>query len=416
MPDRDHRVAGCGRRDSVVHYLRSRHFVGAIAWVVFLLHTLTAAEGQAPQSRAPGDPQVFRASTELIRLDVSVTDENGVPVSDLKVTDFEVLQDGKRQRVQFAAYRDGDVPAARATAMSAAEPPSHDSRVGAAPSAIAAGRRLLFVIDDLHMGFDSIAYVREDLTKVVDEGLQAGDQVRIIGTRDSNDASRTFTSDRDLIRRQIETLHWEAFGQSEPLMPRLRCGDLPDGLFEPGGSEGTLAAVASAIVDLQGSPGRKTVVLLSDGLQGPCDQYPSWFHERLRRISDLASRSSAIIYGLQPRALSSGVRMPEHRTAESADSFEAATVHNLVSDSLRRLAEPTGGFARRSNSVRDLIDAALADQQGYYSLAYEPPAGTFEGPKLKYRTLTVRVNRKGPKVRTRGGFYSVTDEAALLRH
>jgi hypothetical protein len=112
--------------------------------------------------------------------------------------------------------------------------------------------------------------------------------------------------------------------------------------------------------------------------------------------------------------------MPEER-ATSADirgpvQLDHARVNSQVSDGLRRLAEPTGGFARRSNSAQDLIAGALRDMGSYYMLAYQPPPGTFVGKKLRYRTIKVVVNRKGLQVRTRAGFYNVTDEDVLLRH
>jgi hypothetical protein len=111
--------------------------------------------------------------------------------------------------------------------------------------------------------------------------------------------------------------------------------------------------------------------------------------------------------------------MPEQR-ATSADIRGPIQVDHLrvdgrVSDGLRRLAEPTGGFAKRSNSPQELIAGALADQGSYYTLAYHPPPGTFVGKKLRYRTIKVVVNRKEVRVRTRAGFYSVTDEDVLLR-
>jgi hypothetical protein len=37
------------------------------------------------------------------------------------------------------------------------------------------------------------------------------------------------------------------------------------------------------------------------------------------------------------------------------------------------------------------------------------------GKKLRYRTIKVIVSRKDLRVRTRAGFYSVTDEDVLLR-
>jgi hypothetical protein len=129
--------------------------------------------------------------------------------------------------------------------------------------------------------------------------------------------------------------------------------------------------LTAALLELRNYPGRKTVLLLADRILDPCPEYRSLYYERLRRLSDLAARSSATIYGLHTLAFSSGAMMPERR-ATSADvrgPIGPVRLNNMVSDSLRRLAEPTGGFALRSNSVRDLLGAALTDQEGYYTLA-----------------------------------------------
>jgi hypothetical protein len=74
--------------------------------VVFAVTACTPVHADQ-QSPAPADGLVFRASTELIRLDVSVTDVDGHPVADLQAGDFEIFQDGKRQPVQFADFRTG---------------------------------------------------------------------------------------------------------------------------------------------------------------------------------------------------------------------------------------------------------------------------------------------------------------------
>src|SRR6266545_256655 len=48
---------------------------------------------------AQGQTPVFRTGINFVRVDVIVTDRNGKEVSDLKQTDFEVLEDGKPQMV-----------------------------------------------------------------------------------------------------------------------------------------------------------------------------------------------------------------------------------------------------------------------------------------------------------------------------
>jgi VWFA-related protein len=397
---------------------------------VFALTACALAHADQQQP-TPADALVFRASTELIRLDVSVTDGNGHPVTDLHAGDFEVFQDGKRQPVQFADFRTGG---STSTSTGASSPglavtaaPRGDAAAASEPSA----RRLVFIVDEVQMSFESVAYARRALETIVDKELQANDQAMIVGSRDRGATPVTFTGDRGLLRQQIKSLRWvadEHFSRGDDSrafamnIRRLGCQrpGLAEDTMDPGFTYAALGEVSSVVSDLREYPGRKAVFLLTDGFDVPCPDYQASYAERLRRLSDLAGRSSVVLYGLHTRMFPTGAHMPEQR-ATSEDirgpiQLDHARLNAQVSDGLRRLAEPTGGFARRSNSAQDLIAGALRDQGSYYMLAYQPPPGTFVGKKLRYRTIKVVVNRTDLHVRTRAGFYNVTDEDVLLRH
>jgi VWFA-related protein len=61
----------------------------------------------APQSARPAAP--FRTAVDLVRLPVVVVGGGGAPVSDLRVEDFEVYEDGRRHPIaSFARGGDGD--------------------------------------------------------------------------------------------------------------------------------------------------------------------------------------------------------------------------------------------------------------------------------------------------------------------
>jgi hypothetical protein len=63
----------------------------------------TAAPVAFAQDAESGPPR-FRASVQLVQLDVVVTGKNGRPVTTLTLEDFEVKQDGKPQVVRFVEY------------------------------------------------------------------------------------------------------------------------------------------------------------------------------------------------------------------------------------------------------------------------------------------------------------------------
>jgi len=76
--------------------------VGGSAIGLFLAVIALSAAGIARAQQPPGAPQpVFRVKVDLVVLSVSVTNRQGRYVTDLKPTDFRVLEDGILQKVAF---------------------------------------------------------------------------------------------------------------------------------------------------------------------------------------------------------------------------------------------------------------------------------------------------------------------------
>src|SRR5215472_11329521 len=74
---------------------RAQRFQCALALVAFA-SLKTAAPQQPP--RSPSEFRV-RVSVNLVQVDATVTDSHGNPVSDLTTADFQILLDGKPQKV-----------------------------------------------------------------------------------------------------------------------------------------------------------------------------------------------------------------------------------------------------------------------------------------------------------------------------
>jgi hypothetical protein len=55
-------------------------------------------------SQAPSEPPRFRVAVDVVSIDAVVTDRKGEVVRDLAAADFEVFQDGKRQKVTVAQF------------------------------------------------------------------------------------------------------------------------------------------------------------------------------------------------------------------------------------------------------------------------------------------------------------------------
>lgn len=215
----------------------------------------------------------------------------------------------------------------------------------------------------------------------------------------------------------------------------------------------SLSAIRFILRGMQDLPGRKSLLLVSDnlpmerqenapadfGFKRPVMDYANlidvWtqstvFNDGLHGLAEQAIRSSVVIYGVSSQRLqTTGVqpsdelgfppqtmvrgrggvdttqpnnnplsRLMNTRSAELQKNFDGAEL----------LAKETGGFVIRNTNDFG-VDRVLEDQNGYYLIGYRPAAETF---KRQAHKIQVRVKRGGFAVRTRAGFYGVTETAA----
>jgi VWFA-related protein len=76
------------------------------------------------------------------------------------------------------------------------------------------------------------------------------------------------------------------------------------------------------------------------------------------------------------------------------------------------LADRTGGLTvLNRNDLVGGLGEILNDQRGYYLIGYEPSAATFDkdSGKPRFHKVKVGVSRPGLKVRSRAGFYGISD-------
>ena len=139
-----------------------------------------------PQTQQPAQPKaddIVRISTNLVQIDAVVTDKDGNPIKDLKDADFEVLQDGKPQKIVSVTYLNTEIP------DRAVPPVKTDKKAPVAPPIRTlpgnAGRVLTFVVDDgncfsSRLGMEAS---RRALEKFVSEQMRPDDLVAIYQTR-----------------------------------------------------------------------------------------------------------------------------------------------------------------------------------------------------------------------------------------
>ena len=118
-------------------------------------------------------------------MDVIARDNSGLFVSDLKKEDFEVFEDGvKQELVSFTLVHGGRV-------FNVATPPPPPPQEGiilppSRPSNDAAGRIMLFFVDDLHLDFRNTGRIRELFKKIKTNLLHEGDMWGAVSTGPSS--------------------------------------------------------------------------------------------------------------------------------------------------------------------------------------------------------------------------------------
>ena|SRR5687767_10553212 len=160
------------------------------------------------QQQAQPVQDVVRISTNLVQIDAVVTDEDRNPVKDLKADDFEVLQDGKSQKIVSVTYVETEVPkqpvALKKTQKnSPLEPPIRTRPENA-------GRVLTFIVDDGNCLSSRVGMLasRQALEKFVNEQMRPDDLVSIYQTRTGSSVLQQFTSDKVLLMRVIDKIRW----------------------------------------------------------------------------------------------------------------------------------------------------------------------------------------------------------------
>ena len=140
-----------------------------------------SSSNSTPQQPPPQDqpqPPVFRAGINFVRVDVIITDKNGTALADLQPGDFEVLEDGKPQKIETFKF----VKLDGGTADSMREPPKpirsdYDEESEAARDDV---RLFAVFLDDYHVRRGTSLAVRDPLSRFIETQLGPSDMIGLM--------------------------------------------------------------------------------------------------------------------------------------------------------------------------------------------------------------------------------------------
>jgi VWFA-related protein len=383
----------------------------------------------------------IKVAVDEVRLDAVVLDWKGRQITDLTADDFEIYQDGKRQKIVSSNYINEERVARKESKDSTGAPLTSNPMLDKER----VKQTIIFIVDDLSMeirdslpneqaanglkmttGYNSLHNARTAVRKFVDTQMQPGDLIAILKTGMGTSATQMFSSDRQQLLSIIDNMRWggtkflEGTSERQTGVKRrlVRASEGKIGVigvdpfwervaYETNSSPqnqllGKIREVT--VLDLQLSiiqycvrairdmSGRKSIFFLSPITTVDKSWNKGWM-ARLNALADEALRSGVVIHTLD-------------LSLEDSPIFRTDLP----------LSKMTGGSFIRGPSFwqsKDGIGSANELLKGYYLLSYIPPDNTFSkdnktsNPK-SYHQIKIKVKRGS--VYNRDGFFGLVDK------
>jgi VWFA-related protein len=420
--------------------------------------TALAAQQRDPRREPPADPQqpIFRVEANYVRVDAFVT-KDGVPVRDLALGDFEVLEDGVAQKIE--AFEHVEVRGGR------------DPRTSREPHSVADARKMaadprnrVFVLflDTYHTEVAGSHRMRQALITLLNQVLAPDDLVGVM-TPEMSATDLTLGRRTDTIEGMLSKYwYWGRRDRVtdrdpeehlyEACYPTQEYGDVAREMIARRREKRVMDALTDLAVYLRGvRDERKAVIAISNGWAlyrpnraladigppiartvtvpglGPTGRAstgredPSTRvladcerdrvnlsmldnHQQFLDLFDLANRGNVSFYPVDSRGLP--VFDAQLTDPVISPALDQARLRDRI-ESLRVLALNTDGVAVvNSNDIEGGLKRIGDDLTSYYLLGYYSTNTAFDG---RFRRITVRVRRPGVEVRARRGYRAATE-------
>ena len=375
-----------------------------MAGVSTLLFALAAtwSRGLPQEKKEQQKKPSYAVLAPMVLVDVSVRDSKDRHVRDLRPEEFELYENGARQLIDFIEIRDaGELRMLKAPEGGSGQPEQPDSPAGAraATSEVPRVNIITFLMDFSSTEFTNQKYVRDAAVKYVKQNIGPNDLVAVYATGSGDmQALQPFTADKDLLanslskadlsgsshrgeKAQIDATikrEHQTGSAASGFSPTLGGGDdyVPGApLYASGGTafdsgqlrsmlgqrmensftavraftdtmlaRPVLSAIKSLALAEQDIPGRKTLILFSEGFAVPSVQ------DVMRDAVDAANKANLVVYAVDVKGLlGSAGSMRGQLDSISAGAMGNANGASTASDSPATAGgSPGGSCASRS--------------------------------------------------------------------
>ena len=358
---------------------------------------------------------VLRANTRLVVVDVVATDNKGQTVKDLQSQDFTVLENGAPQKISdFTFHHPGEsevLPPQKLAPNVVSNTPQFKS-----------GSMNVILFDSVNGDLTAHAYALDQLVKFLGSA-ELAQPLAIFALQNQVKLLHDFTTDRVSLREAVQ--HYKPpvqSNQTESLESRASAFS-NEGNYHTNERdiETTLNQLNALAKILKGYPGRKNLIWLSETF--PLSLFPettlrsSISGQDLRSAEDASGPST--FENLQTSAPLKSYAELVRKVADALMDAQVAVYpvdagalgrdsHLAAQHTMNDVAAWTGGVAfMNRNDLAVSMRTGIDDGSTYYTLEYYPSNKKWDG---EFRSIRVKTDRPGVKLRYRLGYYAVDPE------
>jgi VWFA-related protein len=414
--------------------LRSARFARLAMSGAAALMAVTAAAAAYAKASAPRQQPTFKSTTALVEVDAVVLDKDGNFVPGLTAENITILENGKPQKIQqffMVTNNLGQTPGAVASAH------ADQAQYGA-------HRVFVMLFDEAHLANESLMRVKRGAEAFIRDMIHDGDAGGVF--LNGGMYKGRLTVDKGELLAGVRAVQ-PAFENRQAILapfrkwPRINseveasriadgarevmaalgvkaCQEDPPACASEGGlgnvenviqqkarlyvrearmmTARTMQSLESVAKGLARIPGRKTVVLMTEGF------FIEDARGALETIAAQSARSGITIYSIDARGLINGLSVnPDATMMERARSASFDTGE----DGPTILTQGTGGFiVRNIDDMSRAFGLIVRDTSTYYVIGYQPDNPEMDG---KVRKIEVKSSLPGLKVRARKSYAAV---------
>src|SRR5258706_10360245 len=186
-------------------FLRNRGTAACLSLLItsaVLLATIPVQAQDKKQSKSPDDDDVIKITSNLVSLDVIVKDKKGKAINDLKAEDFTVFENGVPQKVEFF---DSTLNSAREAGQTAA--PIVSPQPGQRTPTGRPRNIVTLVLDGQSTKLANLKHVREGIVKYIRERISDSDLVALFSISGGLQLRQPFTQDKERLIAAVENAY-----------------------------------------------------------------------------------------------------------------------------------------------------------------------------------------------------------------